>query len=58
MQRSFVLNRVQMQDEHMGEIWKIFGTACGPSSLSLKRRSREQRCSTGRLKSSFFPESD
>src|SRR5512136_2512195 len=22
---EFVLNRVQMQDEHMGEIWKIFG---------------------------------
>src|SRR5512139_2637337 len=22
---EFVLNRIQMQDEHMGEIWKIFG---------------------------------
>jgi arsenite-transporting ATPase len=22
---EFVLNRIQMQDEHMAEIWKIFG---------------------------------
>ena len=22
---EFVLNRIQMQEEHMGEIWKIFG---------------------------------
>jgi arsenite-transporting ATPase len=22
---EFVLNRIQMQDEHMEEIWKIFG---------------------------------
>lgn len=22
---DFVLNRIQMQDEHMGEIWSIFG---------------------------------
>jgi hypothetical protein len=22
---DFVLNRIQMQDEHMEEIWKIFG---------------------------------